>query len=141
MSAFRKKTDVAPDRILSFLFQQFRSEVVHFTQQTSHWAVGITAENGSPLFFKFAIGFCLRPGAVHQALEFVQKCPWIFPHWSFLLVARRLRRSAVSPCLVISGQKLGCYGPRARLDHTLSKEISTRINVPFRGGKAEKRAI
>src|SRR5262245_6967836 len=36
--------------------------------------------------------------------------------WSFLLVARRLRRSVVLPRLVISGQKLGCYGPRARLE-------------------------
>jgi hypothetical protein len=63
---------MAPDRILSFLFQEFRPEVVHFTQQTFHWAVGITAQNAPPLSFKFAIGFCLRPSAIHQALEFVQ---------------------------------------------------------------------
>jgi hypothetical protein len=64
--------DMAPNRILSFLFQEFRPEVVHFTQQTFHWAVGITAQNAPPLSFKFAIGFCLRPSAIHQALEFVQ---------------------------------------------------------------------
>src|SRR5262245_42392313 len=116
MSALREKADLASVRILSFLFQQFRPEVVHFTQQTSHGAVGITAQDRPPLFFKFAIGFCLRPGAVHQALEFVQKCPWVFPHWFFLLVARYLGRPAVLPRLVISGQKLGCYGPRARLE-------------------------
>src|SRR4029450_5524657 len=83
MSAFRGKADMAPDRILSFLFQQFRPEVVHFTQQTSHGAVGITAQNGPPLSFKFAVGFCLRPSAIHQALELVQKCPWVFPHLIF----------------------------------------------------------
>src|SRR5262245_36769003 len=80
---FQGKADMAPERILSFLFQQFRPEVVHFTQQTSHWAVGITAQDGPPLSFKFAIGFCLRPSAIHQALEFVQKCPWVFPHLVF----------------------------------------------------------